>query len=407
MSLSVSVPFAAAQDRTSPTVTTGAPTAEATRLLRERLGRASGVVVDLTPAEASMELRRPLTPVMTDTPAYEDLQPGMARFVTLNSADEEQTRQMVRYMLPDAFRGQAAVFDGVVQTVDTDRRELTLKAVAFPRAPLRLNPSTGRFEGALSVGVIEVDGKRSRTLSAPIAFQVLGPVTADPDPVSTDRTAPPYKEVRIFAEAPDPQVDVTVVSNVTPAGEKLTLRVRPSMGVRVSPASIQGWGLETANVLVRAQGYAGGGTQVQLSTSLGRLSDNRATLDDSGMAQVSIRSESVGTGTVSAAGAGLDGATVDVVYDFPWRFLGAALLGGIVGGLLRKRSRAGGTDAVVKSLGIAVLSAAVVVGLYVLGINVVGFALPTHGGEVLVFVVAALGALYGTKLLAAQPTTSI
>ena len=44
-----------------------------------------------------------------------------------------------------------------------------------------------------------------------------------------------------------------------------------------------------------------------------------------------------------------------------------------------------------------------VLGLYVLGVNVVGFHLPARAGEVLVFVVAALGALGGVGLL--KPTT--
>jgi hypothetical protein len=251
-----------------------------------------------------------------------------------------------------------------------------------------------------------VGGGAVRTLSAPIAFQVIGPVTSEPDTVTATQTAPPYREIRVQTDSPDAEVQVTIVSNVAPSGETLTLKVRPSLDITVTPSTIQGWGLETADVLVSAQGFASGrDNRLQLSTTLGRLSANQAALDQGGMAQVSVRSESVGSGTVSVSGAGLDGATTAIGYVFPWRFLGAALIGGVVGGLLRKRSRSSSPAALLKSLGIAVLSAAVVVALYVLGINLVGFALPNHGGEVLVFVVAALGALYGTKLLSANPVT--
>jgi len=54
-------------------------------------------------------------------------------------------------------------------------------------------------------------------------------------------------------------------------------------------------------------------------------------------------------------------------------------------------------------LAAAVTCGFLVLGLYVLGVNVVGFDLPARAGEVLVFVVAALGALGGVGLL--KPTT--
>ncbi|MEN3950765.1 hypothetical protein [Iodidimonas sp. SYSU 1G8] len=370
----------------------------ALRDLRLRIVRSQATPVDLTQTPATQEI--PTAPV----PALQPLQLGDARFVRLGREDEIKTKALAQAAIPAALRADAAVFEGVVQTVDDNAQELILKAVAFPRAPLRLNPATGKFEGGVSVGVIEVGGTVARTLSAPIAFQVIGPVSADPDTVSATQTAPPYREIRVQADAPDAAVKITVVSNVAPAGEELVLTVRPSLGVSVSPARIQGWGLETADVLVSAQGFeAARDNRLQLSSTLGRLSATQTTLDPGGLAQVSIRSESVGSGTISIRGAGLDGATASIVYVFPWRFLGAALIGGIVGGLLRKRTRSRSTATLVKSLGIAVLSAAVVVGLYVLGINLIGFALPAHGGEVLVFVVAALGALYGTKLLSVHP----
>ena len=379
------------------------------KLLRDRIIRNPAIVVQPVqpapdgPVEAPAVQPAPETaPVATTTP----LKLGDTRFIKLGIEDEKSAGDLVKQAIPDTLRGQAAVFQGVVQTTDTQSQELILKAVAFPRAPLRLNHETGKFEGGVSVGVIEVGGGAVRTLSAPIAFQVIGPVTSEPDTVTATQTAPPYREIRVQTDSPDSEVQITVVSNVAPSGETLTLKVRPSLAITVTPSSIQGWGLETADVLVSAQGFeTAKNNRLQLSTTLGRLSANQAALDQGGMAQVSVRSESVGSGTISVSGAGLDGSSTTIGYIFPWRFLGAALIGGVVGGLLRKRSRSSSPTALFKSLGIAVLSAAVVVALYVLGINLVGFALPNHGGEVLVFVVAALGALYGTKLLSANPVT--
>lgn len=380
---------------------------EQMRVLRQRILRNQAVVLDtpeISPAEP-VQPAEPAAPEARPVAPTAPLKLGDTRFIKLDSEAEQNTKDIVKLSIPTSLRSQAAVFQGVVQTTDTDAKELILKAVAFPRAPLRFNPTTNRFEGGISVGVIQVDASGARTLASPVAFQVLGPVATDPDTISIGETAPPYRDIKVAAEAPDAEVKVTVVSNVAPAGEELTLKVRPSLGVTITPPRIQGWGLETADVLVSAQAAdAARDNTLQLSSTMGRLSKTDATLDKGGNAKVSIRSESVGTGKVTVRGGGLDGASAEVEYVFPWRFLGAALVGGIVGGLLRKRSRSKTAGAFVKSLGIAVLSAAVVVGLYVLGINLVGFALPAHGGEVLVFVVAALGALYGTKLLAPVTT---
>ncbi|MGE0669046.1 MAG: hypothetical protein AB7O49_21040 [Sphingomonadales bacterium] len=379
---------------------------EEMRALRQRILRNRAVIIE-TPAITPAEPVKPAEPAAPEAAAVAPTAPlklGDTRYIKLDSEAEKTTSDVVKLAIPSTLRAQAAVFQGVVQTTDTAAKELILKAVAFPRAPLRLNGATGRFEGGISVGVIEVDGSGTRTLSAPVAFQVLGPVTSAPETVSIDRTAPPYRDIQVAAEAPDAEIRVTIVSNVAPAGEEMVLQVRPSLGVTVTPPRIQGWGLETADVLVSAQAAeAGRDHRLQLASTLGRLSATEASLGEGGAAKVSIRSESVGTGKVSVRGGGLDGASADVEYVFPWRFLGAALVGGVVGGLLRKRSRSRSPGAFAKSIGIAVLSAAVVVGLYVLGINLVGFALPAHGGEVLVFVVAALGALYGTRLLNPEP----
>jgi hypothetical protein len=361
--------------------------------------------VEVPPAAPeSAAMPEPAAAPAAPVAASEPLRPGHLRLVTLSRLDEQATSEIARAALPQAMREQAVVFQGAVRTVDEEARELILKAVAFPRAPLRFNPSRGRFEGGVSVGVIEVGGSGTRTLSAPIAFQILGPVATEPETVSVARTAPPYRDIVVAADAPEAQLKVTVVSNVAPAGEELALRVRPSLALTVTPSRIQGWGLETAEVLVGAQAAdAGRDNRVQLASTQGRLSTTTLSLDAAGEARATIRSESVGAGTLTARGGGLDGASATVDYAFPWRFLGAALIGGLAGGLLRGRSRSRASGALARSLGAAVLSAAVVVGLYVLGVNLVGFALPAHGGEVLVFVVAALGALYGSKLLTARP----
>ena len=74
-----------------------------------------------------------------------------------------------------------------------------------------------------------------------------------------------------------------------------------------------------------------------------------------------------------------------------------------VGGALRRGIKTGGNaKTIAMEFVLAVLAGALVFGLFVLGVNVTGFSLPERGGEVLVAVVAAIGGLFGTKLLARE-----
>ena len=84
----------------------------------------------------------------------------------------------------------------------------------------------------------------------------------------------------------------------------------------------------------------------------------------------------------------------------PWAAGAACLAGGVAGGLLRQApGRRVGRARRAAEVGLAVLCGVVVWGLSVLGVNLLGVALPEHGGEVLAFVVGALGAFAGVKLL--------
>lgn len=81
----------------------------------------------------------------------------------------------------------------------------------------------------------------------------------------------------------------------------------------------------------------------------------------------------------------------------------ASVIGGLGGGLLKRgMKRSGSSKRLLLELLLSVLTGAIVFGLFALGVNTVGFNLPHNGGEVLVAVVAALGAFVGTRLFEAK-----
>lgn len=329
------------------------------------------------------------------------------RFVPLGAEDEATTRMAAVQQVQRQVAGPVAVFDGAIRTLARDSVELTLKAVALGGSPLRYQPERKRFEGTLNVGVVDIGGRRAtRQLSEAIVFQVIGAVTAIPELARAESTAPPYQTITIVTDSADAPVDVQVVSNVTPEGVKLTLPVQPALFVRVTPPQIQGWGLETADVLVQSRALGPtANRQVQLSTDGGIITPTELTLSAAGTGAASIRSVSTKKATITVSGQGFTEASAPVEFLFPAQFLAAGILGGLAGGALRLGvPRRGGSRRALAKLGLAVICGAIVFALYALGANVIGFQLPGRAGELVVFAVAALGALGGVGLLKpAQP----
>jgi hypothetical protein len=331
---------------------------------------------------------------------------------SLTGEQEREVHDVVAHQLnwpvndPEKER-RTAVFKGIIESALGGQGGLTLKAIAAEDAPLRFNPDRKLFEGRIQVGFVELGSNAERPLDGNFAFQIQGPVTSDPQVARVMRTAPPFEVIRVSSNDPGPEVRLTVRSTVNPDGAQLTMKVvRPEVEVRISPPLIQGFGLETADIVVSSKApQVTRGLRIQLASSGGRVEPLTVVLDESGIATARIRSTAVGSATVRAEGPVIaSGAQAGVGFQTPWRFIGSALLGGLAGGVLRKGAHwRTGRRRLTLELLVAVLAGAVVFGLFALGVNVVGFNLPSQGGEVLVFVVSALGAFIGTRLLSAAP----
>jgi hypothetical protein len=379
--------------------------------LKAEISKSPSTVIDLsasaTPSIISPAVKNSLPTIKLTQPA---LKAGQVRLKPLSRELDEATRKLVLRRVPNSASGvkPVAVFNGAAEMLSTDGKQLTLRAMALSDEPLKYNTRRRLFEGTLSVGVVELESSgQQQELSAPVAFEVLG-VLADPKRVSATMTAPPFETITIAVENPGDTVEARIFSVLDPTGESvLSMPVsRPRLEVSASPVRIQGWGLQKTNILVQATNLAGGGLSVQIASTLGELDSNTLQLDESGMGMASLRSTSTGTARIVLSGSPFESAATDVQFVFPMRYILAALIGGLAGGLLRLGGRRRSIKRIALDLLTAVVAGTIVFGLFVLGVNVTGFALPAQAGEVLVFVVTALGAFGGTKLFspkAAKP----
>ena len=330
---------------------------------------------------------------------------GFARYIPLPQEEAQAVKRLLSEQIkPTSPAGAAREFEpfhGAVMIQAIDASEVTLVPVVLADDPLRFDRKSRLFEGRIAVGLVELDGRGpAKKLSAPIGFQVFGDGRADPAIAQIDSTSPPYTSIKIATRDPREAVELRVVSNVSADPVSVRLPVERARLALSAKPRLQGWGLESADVTVSAgDGEASRGEVVVLAASRGSLSLPKVELGSDGTANVTLRSESTGAAFLEASNPRLLTAKAEIAFDFPSRFMVAGLIGGLAGGLLQrglKRWRSSRRLALELLLG--VITGALVFGLFVLGVNVLGLPLPRDGGEVLVAVVAALGAFFGTQL---------
>jgi hypothetical protein len=331
---------------------------------------------------------------------------GIARYVPLPPEEAQAVQELLAAQMqaqtpagaPRAFES----FRGAVMIPALDASEVTLVPIVLVDDPLRFERDRHVFEGRIAVGLVELDPSgKAKKLSAPIGFQVFGDASADPELAQVDSTSPPFTSIKIASRDPRDAIELRVVSNVSAEPVSVRLPVERARLVLRGKTLLQGWGLESTEVTVSASdGERSRGEVVVLSAPRGNLTPETVKLGDEGTAQAALRSESTGPVLLEATSMRLQPATLEFSFEFPYRFLLAGLIGGLAGGLLRRGlKRRGSTRRLALELLLGVITGALVFGLFVLGVNLVGFQLPRDGGEVLVAVVAALGAYFGTQLV--------
>ena len=407
-----------------------------TARFRESLKTVPGLHIDLTkqpPSSAMPGIEKAAIPgasIPVDSPKFEKsmedgpilsgatsvvsrLKPGEAMFVRLPAADEAKVRGILSTQVA-AIQGtlkapshapapQVTLFESTVRTLSKSGDDLLLKPVAYAQGPLRFDGATRRFIGRVVVGLLALDEKAGvKALSTPITFEIVGDVQADPRTVDIKSSSPPFAHFNVAADDPRDRTEIKVYFSQL-RGDPVALQLdvdRPRLKLSVAPPAFQGLGLEKATVTVSASDVEqSAGREVTLTPTGGALKDTTLTLGPRGSARTEWRSSSIGHFSISADGGEFSAAEAGADFEPPWRFGIAALIGGLAGGILRNAFKRRGARRFALEMVIAVVTGAVVFGLFVLGVNVTGFTLPASGGEILVFVVSAIGALLGTAVL--------
>ena len=335
-----------------------------------------------------------------------------ARYIPLPASESAATSAALTQQLglkpPRAGVPGIVPFAGALVTQAADSTEVLLIPTVVVDDPLRFDAATRQFLGSIAVGLVELGVKGPpKPLPTWVTFQTLGAVVANPEEAEVKTTAPPFRRIAIAARAPGDKVELRVFST----GMDPVVVVMPVERARLQLAAkprLQGWGLESTEVTIAASdGAASKGQEVVLQPpALGTLTPMTLRLEDNGTATAKLRSESTGSVQIVASSSTLGAPEpLSIEFEFPTRFLLSGLVGGLAGSILKRGGKRAGARRWARDLLLGVLTGAVVLGLFVFGVNVTGFPLPPAGGEVLVFVVAALGAFVGTQLLQPKVAT--
>jgi hypothetical protein len=371
------------------------------RLLRQA---PAGNVIATTPANQAPAPSPP-------SPATEVVRPNLRRgevvFVRLPDADERAARTILgEKVASDAPNKKDTVqsFPGAVRQLASDDREVQLKPYVLAGQPLQYAADSEQFVGTIQIGVADLFGEGpSRTLTAPLEFQVLESAMTEPDSVSLDRTSPPYKAIEVKSKVLG-DVKIRIASNFSREGFEVKLPIEPTLLVQVDGGNLRGLGMQTTRVTVRAVGGGapGKGTPVDIAAPGATLESVDATLDESGIAHAVLRSDSTGEVNVKATASGYAPGSKTVTVIWPWFTLAAACVGGLIGGFVRlsTRMRKGANiGQIILGLVVSIFLGAIVFALQVGGVKLLMVTFSVATGDIVAFGIGALAGWLGTMVL--------
>lgn len=282
-------------------------------------------------------------------------------------------------------------------------REVRFRPIIETAGGLQVVRDENGFRGQVFVGVVDLQNPSAAyDLPRPIALLVTGEAdSVSPQQVQITHTNLPFTEVTVSARDPRDALELRLRASGT--DERAVVRlpvVRPRLELRAAAGDIQGFGLETVEVSVRAVGLIEPeGRVVTLSTSRGSLGPSRVVLDAQGVGVATLRSAAVGGARLSASSPPLTEASTALGFSWPLAMLAAAMAGGLAGAAIRRvrGTSRGATLPLLPALATGLLAGIVAVVVCA----AVASALPSvpvaASGEALAFALAVVAGFVGTR----------
>ena len=165
---------------------------------------------------------------------------------------------------------------------DKEGKTPAYQPVYIAEGGLRYAPAADEFEGDFLIRLDLVDGSGdSVSLARSIDLTFGGDADSIvPASLSFAYTGGMYARVHVVARSPRDSLRVQVVPQFDPRGVSIWMTVRPALTFERPPASIQGYGVESATLVIGTRGITSSDSiDVSVSANRGTLSQNQVRMD--------------------------------------------------------------------------------------------------------------------------------
>lgn len=286
--------------------------------------------------------------------------------------------------------------------VTREGQEIHFRPVIEASGGLALTGNGSNFEGRVFVGLRDnTNPAASYKLPQPVSLLVSAPAEElMPRQLSIDHTNLPFAEVTIGSKDPPDPIDLSLIAAGTSERATIQLPVlRPHLELIPARSRIQGLGLETSTVSIRAIGLPDPeGRIVTVTSDFASVDPTQVALDAQGVGTTTVRSVSFGQAAISAISPPLAPTEVPIQFSWPIAFLLASVTGGLLGAAVARFQSPGKKKSLPVVLIRGVLTGIIMVALYGIGVNLLPIHPTASAGEALAFGVAAIGAFLGLKV---------
>lgn len=211
----------------------------------------------------------------------------------------------------------------------------------------------------------------------------------------------PSTRVDISARNVRDSVQIRIVTEGNSDGYETYLNVEPTLNLFTERKQLQGLGIQSIPIQINWEGSSSGESKmVNITSSKGAITPNSVRLSYSQPETVYLRSEGIGSASLTASTSGAQSNTLQISYIFPWLFLLFSIAGGFLGGTAKyftlKEKPESFLTTTIGSLAIGLLGA---LAYFVLGINLLEIEFSSTFNEFAVFGVSALIAFFGIRKL--------
>ena len=284
----------------------------------------------------------------------------------------------------------------------TEHGEATTYRILFTmKQPLSYDANSNSFTGKIGF-LLMSDSDNSVPVKEPVRIEVRSDQakSISPDKLVIDHLSIESTDVDVVADNVTDSISVRVGTVSNPEGYVTFLKVEPVLEISANRKALQGLGIEETEIEARLKGSeSADSVKVVFSTEKGTITPSSVYVKYKEPATVKLRSQGLGNSKITASTSKLNSNSLIFDFHFPWSFLLASFIGGILGGFVKFLS----SDKKKRSLQKIVIGGVftgliVAAAYYGLGISVIGIKISALVNEIAVFALSALGAIIGISL---------